>query len=100
MKIILSALLTVALLLSAGGCSQKTSSDGLQTVPVSAEQTADKEAAFKAEPAANRTILIGYDGGLCQAAIPVRIQGLLRPRTKPAGRQNPDNTRDALAGSK
>ncbi|MDR1206487.1 MAG: hypothetical protein LBL26_13580, partial [Peptococcaceae bacterium] len=63
--------------------------------------TADKEAFFLAEPASRRTIHIGYDGGLCQAAIPMaqlkgffEAEGLTTELTKSGGTM--DNARDAL----
>jgi len=66
---------------------------------------ADKEAAFALEPASKRAIHIGYDGGLCQAAIPIAQhkgfftdEGLTTELTKSGGTQ--DNARDALAGGK
>lgn len=65
----------------------------------------DKEAAFKEEPASKRTIHIGYDSGLCQAAIPIAQfkgffadEGLTTELTKSGGTQ--DNARDALVGGK
>ena len=66
---------------------------------------ADKEAAFALEPASKRAIHIGYDGGLCQAAIPIAqhkgfftAEGLTTELTRSGGTQ--DNARDALAGGK
>jgi NitT/TauT family transport system substrate-binding protein len=91
MKRVISILLIFILLFSIAGCSQKAGDSDKATAPASGEQAGDKattpvsgaqaddkasggqvvdkEAAFKAEPAASRTIHIGYDGGLCQAAI-------------------------------
>jgi hypothetical protein len=69
------------------------------------EQTIDKEAAFLDEPASKRTIHIGYDGGLCQAAIPIahhkgffEAEGLKTELTRTGGTH--DNVRDALAAGK
>ncbi|HML45890.1 MAG TPA: ABC transporter substrate-binding protein [Clostridia bacterium] len=66
---------------------------------------AEKELAFQAEPASQRTIHIGYDSGLCQAAIPIAHikgffaeEGLTTELTKTGGTL--DNARDALAGGK
>ncbi len=119
MKRIISVLLILTLLLSIAGCSQKSGTGGdKETAPVSGGQAADKEAAstpadqavdketaFKAEPAANRAIHIGYDGGLCQAAIPIayhkgffEAEGLTAELTKTGGTH--DNARDALAAGK
>lgn len=65
----------------------------------------DVEASFQAEPASQRTIHIGYDSGLCQAAIPIaqfkgffEAEGLSTELTKTGGTL--DNARDALAGGK
>jgi NitT/TauT family transport system substrate-binding protein len=130
MKRIISVLLILTLIFSITGCSQKTgagadkaitpasadqsgtgeTSTGDQagskeTVSASADQGVDKEAAYKAEPASSRTIHIGYDGGLCQAAIPIaqhkgffEAEGLQTELTKTGGTH--DNARDALAAGK
>jgi NitT/TauT family transport system substrate-binding protein len=65
-------------------------------------KTADKEAAYATEPASTRTIRIAYDGGLCQAAIPIaqhkgffEAEKLTTVLTKTDG-----NARDALAAGK
>lgn len=57
------------------------------------------------EPAASRAIRIAYDGGLCQAAIPIaqhmgffEAEGLVTELTKTGGTQ--DNVRDALAAGR
>jgi NitT/TauT family transport system substrate-binding protein len=57
------------------------------------------------DTALERTIHIGYDGGLCQAAIPIAqhkgffsAEGLKTELTRSGGTQ--DNARDALAGGK
>lgn len=79
------------------------------TLPALAESTPstneEKEAAFLAEPASQRTIHIGYDSGLCQAAVPIaqflgffEAEGLNTELTKTGGTL--DNARDALAGGK
>ncbi len=133
MKRILSVILIFTLTVSLAACSQKskTSAGDSETPAVSgtvtpaasdsaaasvspdasdsagsdATQAADKEAAFKEEPASQRTIHIGYDGGLCQAAIPIAQfkgffadEGLTTELTKSGGTQ--DNARDALVGGK
>jgi NitT/TauT family transport system substrate-binding protein len=131
MKRVISAFLILTLLFAFGGCSQKTGAGSDKeaapasgdkaagreetsatgdkaadkTASATEEQVIDKEAAFKAEPAASRTIHIGYDGGLCQAAIPIAqhkgffaAEGLNTELTKTGGTH--DNARDALAAGK
>jgi NitT/TauT family transport system substrate-binding protein len=111
-------LLALTLIFSLSACSQNgntppsaapaASAGGSQTPP-SAEAAADpgldKEAAYQAEPASQRTIHIAYDGGLCQAAIPIAVhkgfleaEGVTAELTKTGGTQ--DNTRDALVAGK
>jgi NitT/TauT family transport system substrate-binding protein len=69
------------------------------------DSTAAKETAYAAEPASSRTIHISYDGGLCQAAIPIaqhkgffEAEKLTTELTKSGGTQ--DNVRDALVAGK
>jgi len=66
---------------------------------------AAKETAFAAEPASSRTIHISYDGGLCQAAIPIaqhkgffEAEKITTELTKSGGTQ--DNVREALVAGK
>ena len=62
---------------------------------------AEYEAAYRSEAASGRIINIGYDGGLCQAAIPIAqtkgffsAEGLLTKLTRS------ESPRDAIAGGK
>jgi NitT/TauT family transport system substrate-binding protein len=94
------AALALAIIFAFAACNKgKDTATGGTAVP------ADKEAAFALEPASKRAIHIGYDGGLCQAAIPIAqhkgffaAEGLTTELTKSGGTQ--DNARDALAGGK
>ncbi|MDR1438574.1 MAG: ABC transporter substrate-binding protein, partial [Clostridiales bacterium] len=96
---------------SFAGCSRNatgaTGVTGAATVPAQAAPVAagEKEAAYLAEPASGRAINIAYDGGLCQAAIPIayhkgflEAEGIAAELTKTGGTQ--DNVRDALVGGK
>jgi NitT/TauT family transport system substrate-binding protein len=65
----------------------------------------EKEKAYQAEPASKRVIHIGYDGGLCQAAIPIaqlkgffEAEGIKTELTKAGG--GFANARDAIVGGK
>jgi len=67
--------------------------------------TASKETAYATEPASSRTIHISYDGGLCQAAIPIaqhkgffEAEKLKTELTRSGGTQ--DNVREALVAGK
>lgn len=113
MKRLLSLLVVLILtvLLAACSDSEKTppppagpSSSTAQS-PSDEPAAADKESAYQAEPASKRVIHIGYDSGLCQAAIPIaqfkgffEAEGLNTELTKTGGTL--DNARDALAGGK
>jgi NitT/TauT family transport system substrate-binding protein len=80
-------------------CSQKPEpQSGAQTNP-------EPQIEIKAEPASQRAVHIAYDGGLCQAAIPIayhkgflEAEGITAELTKTGGTQ--DNTRDALVAGK
>jgi NitT/TauT family transport system substrate-binding protein len=67
MKKLISIILTAALALSIGACGKTVETAG------AAETTAlqNEEEAWKKEPAYGTTIHVGYDGGLCQAAVPL-----------------------------
>ena len=106
---LVSIALTLIFIVALVACSQVqvAPESGNETPAVSGSEAsaADKEAAFKAEPASQRTIHIGYDSGLCQAAIPIaqfkgffEKEGLTTELTKSGGTQ--DNARDALVGGK
>lgn len=89
--IFFAVILTITMFVS---CNKKTK-----------DSTAVKAAAFAAEPASSRTIHISYDGGLCQAAIPIAqhkgffdAENLTTELTKSGGTQ--DNVRDALVAGK
>ena len=59
------------------------------------------EALYLAEPAAGRTIHIGYSGGLCQAAIPVaQHYGFFEEEGLTTELVSSDDARDALAAGK
>jgi NitT/TauT family transport system substrate-binding protein len=103
MKRVLSLVLAIVMSFSLAACSDGGETGG---APVAgAKSAADKESAYKAEPASRRAIHIAYDGGLCQAAIPIaqhkgffKAEGLTTELTKTGGTQ--DNARDALAAGK
>jgi NitT/TauT family transport system substrate-binding protein len=115
--LIIILMITFSLVLAACSKEQKVLPDCCETENISdSDETStnngtfdtsidDKEAVFKEEPASKRTIHIGYDSGLCQAAIPIAQfkgffaeEGLKTELTKSGGTQ--DNVRDALVGGK
>jgi NitT/TauT family transport system substrate-binding protein len=62
---------------------------------------AEYEAAYKSEPASNRVINIGYDGGLCQAAIPIaQTKGFFAAEGLDTKLTRSESARDAIAGGK
>ncbi|MDR3161363.1 MAG: ABC transporter substrate-binding protein [Spirochaetaceae bacterium] len=96
--------LIIAFALASAACS-RTANTTTANAPAPAEKAVDKEAAFRTEPASRRVIHIAYDGGLCQAAIPIaqfkgffEAEGLNTELTRTGGTM--DNARDALAGGK
>ncbi|MDR2042830.1 MAG: ABC transporter substrate-binding protein [Clostridium sp.] len=102
MKRFPALILAAALTVSLAACGKTAETGGAAD---GADSATDKEAAYRAEPASQRTIHIAYDGGLCQAAIPIaqhkgffEAEGLTTELTKTGGTQ--DNTRDALAAGK
>jgi NitT/TauT family transport system substrate-binding protein len=59
------------------------------------------EAAYKKEPASARVINIGYDGGLCQAAIPIaQNKGFFAAEGLDTKLTRSESPRDAIAGGK
>ncbi|MDR3296214.1 MAG: ABC transporter substrate-binding protein [Clostridiales Family XIII bacterium] len=110
MAIVLALILAVATLTSCSGNSETPSQTETNSSPdpaetAAADPAAEKAAAYAAEPASSRTIHIAYDGGLCQAAIPIaqfkgflEAEGIVAELTKTGGTQ--DNTRDALVAGK
>ena len=59
------------------------------------------EAAYKAEPAANRVIHIGYNGGLCQAPIAIaQEKGFFQAEGLNTELTRAEDTRDAIVGGK
>ncbi|MDR3332983.1 MAG: ABC transporter substrate-binding protein [Synergistaceae bacterium] len=59
------------------------------------------EAAYKAEKASGRVINIGYDGGLCQAVIPVaQEKGFFAAEGLQTKLTRSESARDAIAGGK
>jgi NitT/TauT family transport system substrate-binding protein len=61
----------------------------------------DYEAAYKKEPASSRVINIGYDGGLCQAAIPIaQNKGFFAAEGLDTKLTRSESARDAIAGGK
>ncbi|WP_312699684.1 ABC transporter substrate-binding protein [Sedimentibacter sp.] len=113
MKKFLSIALVLMLVISQSACSdtKKTNQTPAEQPSVNEQPTstepsaADIESAYQAEPASKRTINIGYDSGLCQAAVPIaqfkgffEAEGLNTQLTKTGGTL--DNARDALAGGK
>jgi NitT/TauT family transport system substrate-binding protein len=86
--------LTLALVLAVGLFTGCANNNGTPAAAPAAE-----------EPAASRAIRVAYDGGLCQAAIPIaqhkgffEAEGLTTELTKTGGTQ--DNVRDALVAGK
>jgi NitT/TauT family transport system substrate-binding protein len=62
---------------------------------------AEYEAAYKAEPASRRVINIGYDGGLCQASIPIaQTKGFFEAEGLKTKLTRSESPRDAIAGGK
>jgi len=62
---------------------------------------ADKEAAFALEPASKRVIHIGYNGGLCQAAVAIaQHKGFFAAEGLQTELTRSEEARDALAGGK
>ncbi|MDR0804935.1 MAG: ABC transporter substrate-binding protein, partial [Oscillospiraceae bacterium] len=110
MKRTLSLIVAAMLAVSLTACSKEN--DTKETAATTAGGTtaavneADKDALYANEPASKRTIHIAYDGGLCQAGIPIaqlkgffEAEGLTNTElTKTGGTQ--DNVRDALAAGK
>jgi NitT/TauT family transport system substrate-binding protein len=95
-------ILIIAFTLASATCSRTATTT---TANAPAAKAVDKEAAFRTEPASQRVIHIAYDGGLCQAAIPIaqfkgffEAEGLNTELTRTGGTM--DNARDALAGGK
>jgi NitT/TauT family transport system substrate-binding protein len=113
-----SLLFAVLLTFSLAACSQSggdttpstppatsASADATTNADTDAIATPDADAAYLSEPASQRTVHIAYDGGLCQAAIPIayhkgflEAEGITAELTKTGGTQ--DNTRDALVAGK
>lgn len=113
MKRFLSLAIALILALSLAACAAQATSSATPAPAASpssglASATPAKDAqeeAFHKEPASQRAIHIGYDSGLCQAAIPIaqfkgffEAEGLKTELTKTGGTL--DNARDALAGGK
>ncbi|MDR1966070.1 MAG: ABC transporter substrate-binding protein [Synergistaceae bacterium] len=68
---------------------------------ISSLSDAEYEAAYKAEPASKRVINIGYDGGLCQAAIPIaQAKGFFAAEGLDTKLTRSESARDAIAGGK
>ncbi|MDR3164184.1 MAG: ABC transporter substrate-binding protein [Synergistaceae bacterium] len=62
---------------------------------------AEYQAAYKSEPASGRVINIGYDGGLCQAAIPIaQNKGFFTAEGLETKLTRSESARDAIAGGK
>ncbi|MDR1021628.1 MAG: ABC transporter substrate-binding protein [Synergistaceae bacterium] len=62
---------------------------------------AEYEAAYKSEPASGRVINIGYDGGLCQASIPIaQTKGFFTAEGLETKLTRSESPRDAIAGGK
>jgi NitT/TauT family transport system substrate-binding protein len=62
---------------------------------------AEYEAAYKSEPASGRVINIGYDGGLCQASIPIaQNKGFFAAEGLETKLTRSESARDAIAGGK
>ncbi|MDR1516476.1 MAG: ABC transporter substrate-binding protein [Synergistaceae bacterium] len=62
---------------------------------------AEYEAAYKSEPASKRVINIGYDGGLCQASIPIaQNKGFFAAEGLETKLTRSESPRDAIAGGK
>ncbi|MDR1483109.1 MAG: ABC transporter substrate-binding protein [Synergistaceae bacterium] len=62
---------------------------------------AEYEAAYKSEPASGRVINIGYDGGLCQASIPIaQNKGFFAAEGLDTKLTRSESPRDAIAGGK
>jgi NitT/TauT family transport system substrate-binding protein len=104
MKLIVTLIITAALALSLAALGISAGTIGAEAIADKADK-ADKEADYRAEPASKRVIHIAYDGGLCQAAIPIaqhkgffEAEGLTTELTKTGNTM--DNTRDALAAGK
>jgi NitT/TauT family transport system substrate-binding protein len=106
MKRLFAIILASVLMLTLAACGGNAEViDGATSSPPASDSFADKEAAYKTEPASQRTIHIAYDGGLCQGAIAIaqhkgffEAEGLTTELTKTGGSM--DNTRDALAAGK
>jgi len=87
------------------GCNKRGNASGTRASIRKFASEAEREAAFRAEPASSKTIHIAYDGGFCQAALAVaqlkgffEAEGLKTELTRTGGTM--DNVRDALAGGK
>ncbi len=77
------------------------STDGGQKEAGSELTEEEKEAAFLKEPAANRVIHIGYDGGLCQGAIAIAHEkGFFAEEGLNTELTKSESARDAIAGGK
>lgn len=104
-------LCTVFITVSLAACSAKQDTPPVSSDPSSSEPSGqdtsselspeEYEAAFKAEPAANRVLRIGYNGGLCQAPIPIAYEkGFFEAEGLTAELTRSESARDAIAGGK
>ncbi|MDR0819190.1 MAG: ABC transporter substrate-binding protein [Oscillospiraceae bacterium] len=105
MKRIISAAIICALIaLTFASCSGAATTTPTATPGTPANNgggTASNSSDNSGEPAANRTIKIGYDGGLCQAAIPIaQEKGFFAAEGLETALTKSDSARDAIAGGK
>ena len=67
---ILAAVLTLSLAACGGAPGKSNPTPPVSAAPAQTQAETEDEA-WKKEPAYGTTIHVGYDGGLCQAAIPL-----------------------------
>lgn len=101
-KKLLILLIIISVVISLAGCgSNSDPNEEVSGTPAGELSQEEKEAAYQLEEASQRTIKIGYNGGLCQAAIAVaQEKGFFEEEGLKTELTKSESPRDAIAGGK